>query len=195
MDNQQVDLIAVPVLEGFDPTKVVGDLRVRADALPPSAGFVFSLAIEATEKDAGAPGSIPTRPYQGAYRLVGVSAVSDESYLSYLRQIEVAPPEEDNREAWLAVITDLTAEVQALREENASQRAALEARAEDTARLVWLEEQTRLSPSGVSFDYVRFVEEGYVTECGYRFMRRHHLGSRKDALRDAIDAAMSETST
>ena len=51
----------------------------------------------------------------------------------------------DNREAWLAVITDLTAEVQALREENASQRAALEARAEDTARLSWLEARDRES--------------------------------------------------
>jgi len=99
----------------------------------------------------------------------------------------------DNREAWLAVITDLTAEVKALREENAKLWAALETRSEDTARLDWLVSRVFLSPTGVSFDYARYVEDGQVLERGFRLMQRGFLGSRRKSLRQAIDAAMTES--
>lgn len=62
---------------------------------------------------------------------------------------------------------------------------------EDSKRLDWLEEQTRLSRTGVSFDYCRWVEDGHVVEKGFRYMRHHHLGERNDSIRAAIDSAMS----
>lgn len=61
----------------------------------------------------------------------------------------------------------------------------------DAARLDWLEEQAKQSPTGISFDYVRHAEDGQVLEKGWRFMRRHFLGERKSNLRAAIDAAQA----
>lgn len=46
---------------------------------------------------------------------------------------------------------------------------------------------------GLSFDYCKHVEDGYVMEKGFRIMWRHHLGERKPTLREAIDAAMTAT--
>lgn len=43
---------------------------------------------------------------------------------------------------------------------------------------------------GLSFDYCRHVEDGYVVEKGFRLMWRHTLCERKPTLREAIDAAM-----
>lgn len=62
----------------------------------------------------------------------------------------------------------------------------------DTMLLDWLESQSKASSTGISFDYVRYVEDGQVLEKGYRFMRRHFLGERKDTLRSAIKAAMEQ---
>jgi hypothetical protein len=62
----------------------------------------------------------------------------------------------------------------------------------DAARLDWLEEQAKQSPTGISFDYVLHAEDGQVLEKGWRFMRRHFLGERKSNLRAAIDAAQAE---
>ena len=61
----------------------------------------------------------------------------------------------------------------------------------DAARLDWLEEQAKQSPTGISFDYVLHAEDGQVLEKGWRFMRRHFLGERKSNLRAAIDAAQA----
>lgn len=60
----------------------------------------------------------------------------------------------------------------------------------DAERIDWLEEQTKKSYTGISFDYHRHVEDGYVVDHGYRFMRRHFASGFKDSLRKAIDAAM-----
>lgn len=60
----------------------------------------------------------------------------------------------------------------------------------DAARLDWMENQARLSPTGISFDYVKHVEDGRVLNRGYRFMRRHFISGDKDTLRRAIDAVM-----
>lgn len=62
----------------------------------------------------------------------------------------------------------------------------------DAERIEWLEEQTKKSRTGISFDYHRHVEDGYVIEHGYRFMRRHFASGFKDSLRKAIDSAMQE---
>lgn len=43
---------------------------------------------------------------------------------------------------------------------------------------------------GLSFDYCRHVEDGYVVEKGFRLIWRHTLCERKPTLREAIDAAM-----
>lgn len=51
----------------------------------------------------------------------------------------------------------------------------------------WLEEQAEKSRTGISFDYCRHVEEGYVVEKGFRFMRHHHLGQRAESIRKAIE--------
>lgn len=56
----------------------------------------------------------------------------------------------------------------------------------DIGRLTWLEEQARKSPTGISFDYVRFADGGPV---GWRFMRRHFVGDVGASLRAAIDRA------
>lgn len=61
----------------------------------------------------------------------------------------------------------------------------------DAARLDALEEIARKSSTGVSIDYVYFVEEGYVVENGYRVMRRGVLYERKKTIRSAIDAAIA----
>lgn len=62
----------------------------------------------------------------------------------------------------------------------------------DAERIEWLEEQTKKSYTGISFDYYRHVEDGYVLDHGYRFMRRHFASGFKDSLRKAIDAAMEK---
>jgi len=75
----------------------------------------------------------------------------------------------------------LADEVELLQRENAALRA-------DKERLDRLEAETKSSQSGVSFDYARHVENGIVVEKGFRFMRHHYLGERKNDLRSAIDA-------
>lgn len=64
----------------------------------------------------------------------------------------------------------------------------------DAERLDWLEEQAKLSRSGISFDWrPNYVEDGQVLKSkGWRFMRRNFLGERKPSIREAIDAARKE---
>lgn len=59
----------------------------------------------------------------------------------------------------------------------------------DTELLDWLEKETKASPTGISFDWCRYVEDGQVLEHGFRFMRQHFLGDRAKTLRDAIKLA------
>lgn len=73
-------------------------------------------------------------------------------------------------------------------------KAECEKLRKDAERIEWLGEQTKKSYTGISFDYHRYVEDGYVVDHGYRFMRRHFASGFKDSLRKAIDAAMQETS-
>lgn len=70
--------------------------------------------------------------------------------------------------------------------------ASKEPSSEDKELLDWLEAQSKASRTGISFDYVRYVEDGQVLEKGYRFMRRHFLGERRDTLREAIRSAKAQ---
>lgn len=57
----------------------------------------------------------------------------------------------------------------------------------DAQRIDAMELEAKDSPTGISFDYCRHVEEGRVVEKGFRFMRKHHLGPRCATLREAFD--------
>lgn len=63
----------------------------------------------------------------------------------------------------------------------------------DAERLDFIEQCAAASRTGVSFDYVRHVEDGYVTERGFRMTEFHKLRSRHKNIREAIDAAIEET--
>lgn len=81
------DLVTVPILIGFDASKPVGELRIRRDALPPTPGFCFNLAIRALDPLDTPPGQVARRPYVGRYELDAVSIATDSEYARYLRQI------------------------------------------------------------------------------------------------------------
>lgn len=69
----------------------------------------------------------------------------------------------------------------------------LEAMRRDAELLDWLEERVKESGQyGVSFDYVRFVEDGYVVAKGFRFMRGNYLSRRHPTIRDTIAAEKRE---
>lgn len=63
----------------------------------------------------------------------------------------------------------------------------------DAARLDYLEKVAKYSRSGVSVDWAKYSEDGYVLERGYRVMSYHTLYERKPSIRLAIDAAMQST--
>lgn len=58
----------------------------------------------------------------------------------------------------------------------------------DTQRLDFLEQQARVSRTGISIDYAQSAEE---EQGGYRFMRFHKLYNRKKNIREAIDDALN----
>lgn len=64
--------------------------------------------------------------------------------------------------------------------------------ARDAERLDWLEKKVvSKGMHGLSFDFVRHVEDGQVLERGVRIMWRHHLGERHPTIRAAIDEALA----
>lgn len=89
MSNLNNDIITVPVLLNFDKYKEIGSMTINAGELPPSPNFVFALGYAVLEW-AGQPGEAPVEPAAGKYKLCAVAVVSDDSYLKYLQQIEVA---------------------------------------------------------------------------------------------------------
>ncbi len=60
----------------------------------------------------------------------------------------------------------------------------------DTERLNWLEEQTKASYTGISFDHIPSVEG---EKGGFRFMRRFFIGEPEKTLRDVIDKASTQS--
>ena len=63
------EFVVVPVLEKFDQSKQIGELRILKSKLPPTADFVFSL---------GYVKSVDT------FELLCVSMMSDGQYLAYM---------------------------------------------------------------------------------------------------------------
>jgi hypothetical protein len=59
----------------------------------------------------------------------------------------------------------------------------------DTDLLNWLEDQTKKSRTGISFDWVP-RHEGEPS--GFRFMRKHFISDPKKTLRGAIELAMTQ---
>lgn len=47
----------------------------------------------------------------------------------------------------------------------------------------WLEEQAKLSPTGISFDWVPSIEG---SPSGWRFMRRHFISEPHESLRQSV---------
>ncbi len=76
------ELVTVPVIVGFDHSKVIGELRVRRDALPAAPDYCFAIAYSCeavgAAKEPGGPVEV-TR-----HELKAVSIQSDESYSMFL---------------------------------------------------------------------------------------------------------------
>lgn len=88
------------------------------------------------------------------------------------------------------LIRKLEGDVSAQRTELSTLRSELEQARKDGELLDKLERLVMAATrTGVSFDYCRHVEDGHVVEKGFRFMRYHELGERKDSIRAAIDQA------
>lgn len=73
-----------------------------------------------------------------------------------------------------------------------AQQARIAELEKDAARLDFIERMAKQSRTGVGIDWVRHVEDGFVTDHGYRVMWHHTLNYRKRDMRSAIDAAMQK---
>lgn len=87
---------------------------------------------------------------------------------------------------WIRGTTDCAAAIRAIA---AAQQAEPVRQMDDSQRLDWIEQKARESRTGVSFDFIRYREDGRVIEHGYRVMWHHHFGQRFRTLREAIDSA------
>ena len=76
--------------------------------------------------------------------------------------------------------------------ELATLKAENESLKRDAERLDWMERKSEESRSGVTFQRVRYAEDGNVVESGYRVMSFHNIGELHQTLRVAIDAAMAQ---
>lgn len=85
------EFTTVPILENFMSNRVIGELKIRTDALPARSGFVFSLGYTALEETGTTPGEIPRTSYRGPYELMCVTPVTHEEYIEYLRQVGELP--------------------------------------------------------------------------------------------------------
>lgn len=73
-----------------------------------------------------------------------------------------------------------------------AQQARIAELEKDSVRLDFIERMAKQSRTGVGIDFVRHVEDGFVTDHGYRVMWHHTLNDRKRDMRSAIDAAMQK---
>lgn len=90
LSQDESEVLTVPVVSKFGDHEPIGWLKVRQDKLPPTPNYVFSLGFMALENVADAPGSVPSKGYVGAYKLLEIAITSDASYIGYLRQTGVA---------------------------------------------------------------------------------------------------------
>lgn len=87
--DQEGSFVEVPVLTGFKSNNIIGVLKIRQDALPPTPEFVVSIGYRTLESHDCCSNNdgIPYKPYVGKYILMSVSLVSDDDYIGYLKQI------------------------------------------------------------------------------------------------------------
>lgn len=89
------EFTVVPILENFQHERVIGELRIRTDALPLVPAYVFSLGFKILGPSEAKPGDTPRQPYVGPYELMSVSPVPDDNYIALLRQTGKLPPEQE----------------------------------------------------------------------------------------------------
>lgn len=78
------EFVMVPVLVGFDHSKVVGELRVLRDALPATPNYCFAIGYRV---DACTVSKTPgARIEVTQHELMEVSIQSDEAYAKFLVQ-------------------------------------------------------------------------------------------------------------
>ncbi len=87
----------VAVLEKFDMTRQIGEMRILTSAIPATPNFVFSLGYEALEFP-GVPGAVGAAPYPNKYRLCAVAPQTDVEYVGYLRQTGLITDQADTAE-------------------------------------------------------------------------------------------------
>jgi hypothetical protein len=87
MTKTDQEFVTVPVVLNFLQGDVIGELKIRADALPPSPNFVFSIGFKCLSDPKTKPGQIPRESYVGPYQLQCVSLLPDANYIEYLRQV------------------------------------------------------------------------------------------------------------
>ena len=97
-----------------------------------------------------------------------------------------------NAAVWKAGAEKLQADNDQLRSELTTIKAENESLKRDAERLDWMERKSEESRSGVTFQRVRYAEDGNVVESGCRVMSFHNVGELHQTLRVAIDAAMAQ---
>lgn len=85
---QKSEYTIVPIAHNFDQKRIIGELRILTEELPPTPNFVFSLGFEILDgANKFKPGTVPYSEYIGRYKLHMVAPVIDENYIGYLKQI------------------------------------------------------------------------------------------------------------
>lgn len=79
---EQDDMVTVPVIVNFDHSKVIGELRVRRDALPPAPNYCFAISYRVEGWAAAKTPGMGVDITQ--HELMAVSIQSDESYAKFL---------------------------------------------------------------------------------------------------------------
>lgn len=83
-------------------------------------------------------------------------------------------------------------DIEDLQAENAKLKAELALAQKDAERLDFIMKKALESRTGVTIDYCRYVEDGYVIERGFRISWYHKLNARFNTLREAIDAELDK---
>lgn len=78
----QDGMVTVPVIVNFDHSQVVGELRVRRDALPAAPNYCFAISYRVEGWAAAKAPGMPVDITQ--HELMAVSIQSDEAYAKFL---------------------------------------------------------------------------------------------------------------
>lgn len=80
----QDGMVTVPVIVNFDHSQVVGELRVRRDALPAAPNYCFAIGYRVEGWSASKAPGAPINVTQ--HELMSVSIQSDKQYAKFLVQ-------------------------------------------------------------------------------------------------------------